>query len=202
MGSFIGWLIATLTLFGFFTISGYKTKEAWDKRHEQSNNELLSAPLIDVQEKVSDKNKTKTNEKAIKIKINRILEDAQEWLPKQKKHFLNETNRITNDAINRGIGNSGPHAVLHIRNVNDFIESIDIYRKTMYRNIQDLLLEINENDLGKAGEFKPEYQQFTTFKTLTENAIDWAKKQNYSTCSRFIDKPTLDSILISKRYIR
>lgn len=151
-------------------------------------------PLPQVSESISPK--------AIKIKIARISEDAEEWLPKQKESFLVESNRITNDAARRNVPNSGGHISRHIENVNNFIETIDAYLKKITRDIQDQLLVINVDSFETAEGFQDEYHKFLQFKASTETAIDWTKKQNYSICSRFTDKTTLDNILQGHIYAR
>ena len=202
MWQFLLWLIVALFFTGLATVSGYKAKEAWDKHHIHGKENALPKVSAVAQAVAPNESKTENAEKIAKVKINRILEDAHSWLPKHKDFFVNETNRIVNDAINRGMGSSGPHVVLHVRKVNDFIEAIDDYLKEMNRNIQDLLLEIGEDSLVSASNFEAQKQEFVDFKKLTEDTIDWAKKQNYATCLKFTDKQTLDNIFKSKRYIR
>jgi hypothetical protein len=150
----------------------------------------------------SDGNENDNAKTIVNIKINRILEDAQEWLPKLKEQFLDEATRIMNDASSRGMAHSGSHVVLHIQNVNRFIELIDGYLKTTRREIQDLLLTIGEKNLEVIEEFHEENDKFGQFISAAGGAIEWAKEQNYSICARFTDKPTLDNIIKAKRYIR
>jgi hypothetical protein len=200
MWAFFVCLIVFLFFTGLATVSGYKTKEAWDKWHKPPVPEVTKKGQVNTAD--DNGSKIEDTKKIIEIKINRILEDAQQWLPKQKEHFLSESNRITSDAVQRGAGHSGSHVKLHIKNVNNFIETIDIYLKTVDRNIQDLLLNIGEDSIEKANDFEEQYQELVCFKESAEEAINWAKKQNYATCLKFTDKPTLDNIFKSKRYVR
>jgi len=160
------------------------------------NNETIVAEEVNIYKDTPGIDDKQKNRKIIQVTINRILDDASDWLQKTVKQHETNSKAITNDFYNRNVNSSGEHITAHINNVNNFIDEIDNYAtEKINRAIEDLLLNEGEEDFKSTSWTTDEYQKCLTLIDKFKKVKNVAKEQNNKRCSRFTDKATLDHII-------
>ena len=190
-------IIAACAVIGF--MGGIMVKSGYDRKNEPLIVQENQSPPALQAERLSEEN-LQGETKIAKVKTNRILEDAKNWLEERIKQNYSESERIISEFNRRNTLHGGSHVSVHITRVYEFIKSLRIYIKEVDRNIEDLLLGIGEEKLEKASLFQDEHNEYQKIIQSFETTIERIKKHNYELCLRFTDKPTLDNILKNNSY--
>jgi len=144
---------------------------------------------------------SQNNTKIIKVKIGRIIEDANNWLRGKVEKDKEETKAIIANFNKMGVLNSGTHVAKHIKRANSFIKSCNDYVRKIDREIEDLLMPIGEQNFEDTSWLKEEYKAYLEFIQYSKNVKDVLKKENNELCIRFCDEPTFNKILQANPYL-
>jgi hypothetical protein len=136
----------------------------------------------------------------IKVKVNKILEDADLWRQESIQANAREKGRITIDFNKRGALASSEHMIAHINRVNDYTKSANEYIKKLNGEIEDLLLSAGEGKFETANWLKEEYGKYSKFTESVKTTENNIKKQSSEFCLRFSDKAAFDKVLTEHPY--
>ncbi|MBU0759418.1 MAG: hypothetical protein KKC66_01645 [Candidatus Omnitrophica bacterium] len=145
--------------------------------------------------------KIQNNTKIARVKIKRIIEDANSWLKKEIEKDKEEKEKIISGFNQRGTLYSGMHVAEHMKRVDNFIKSCNDYIEKIDREIEDLLMPIGEQSFEDVNWLKEEYQEYSKFIQYSRKVKDTIKKENNELCIRFCDEPTFNKILQANPYL-
>jgi predicted metal-dependent hydrolase len=161
-------LIASCAVGAFF--GSLMVKSGIDKKREQFtiNQSPKDSPM-----------ESESNIKAVKVKIKRILEDANSWLEKAIEQNETQTNKIKSTFNKSGVFHGGRHILAHINRINNFVNLVnDNVKRKVKREIEDLLITQKEEKFENINWLKDEYQKYLEFIKVSERAKGEVKRQN------------------------
>lgn len=190
-------IIGACAVFG--AMGGLMVKKGYERKETPPS---VSQPEKSSQPEPSTTRKEdKQNEgRIVKIKINRVIEDANSWLREKREQNRTEIDKIKADVSRRNVYESGAHIALQIRRVNNFIKAINEYIKEANGKIEDLILGIGEEKFETTAWLTEEYQKYLKFIKTSEDAKNEIKHQNNELCSRLLDEKTFNAILKENPY--
>lgn len=125
-----------------------------------------NSPVTLKQEIAQDK---KINKQQIKIRVDRILEDAEGEIPHLKASFDIEFNKSMGKLNARGILYSGDRIEEENRLVNEFNTKINDLLLKAKRDIENILFEIGETNLGSVPYLSSQAKRYERIKAECSN---------------------------------
>ncbi len=182
------------------TMGGIMVKQGYERRNEATAIKSVVTQKETLVEKGLEKVDKQNNIKIAKVKINRIIDDANAWLQEKIEQNRPEMDKLIAQFNARGVVHSGMHIAAHIDRLNSLIKTINDYIKDMNRKIEDEVLRLGEEKFETIVWLKDEFAKYQEFIKFSETAKNNLKLFNNDVCLRFTDKPTFENILKSRPY--
>jgi len=182
------------------TMGGIMVKQGYERRNEATAIKSVATQKETLVEKGLEKVDKQNNIKIAKVKINRIIDDANAWLQEKIEQNRPEIDKLIAQFNARGVVHSGMHIAAHIDRLNSLIKIINDYIKDMNRKIEDEVLRLGEEKFETVVWLKDEFTKYQEFIKFSETAKNNLKLFNNDVCLRFTDKPTFENILKSRPY--
>lgn len=199
MGEFIVWILVLLFFTAGSIISGYKTKEAWDKWCQVSkpsqtvvfrqnisgdfvngDKNIVNIPKAD--EHVLDASKINV----AKLKINRAIEDFNKAVDEVATNFPKESNKLAGNFNSRNMLTSGVFIRAQMDLSLNTKKNLDREIEALNRQVEDILVDVlGKTSLNTAGlEFEAEQKLvdeapkrcLALYPLLNDNPKSWEMK--------------------------
>lgn len=187
MVEFILYLLITLFFTGGMTISGYKTKESWDKwRHVEPLSQAQKNIAGNIASASQPLSEDTTKVDVTKLKIKRAFEDFDKAIDEIASNFPKESDKIANLYNAHGVLGSGEHIQKQMDLSINTKKELDQQLQDLQRKIENALIEgVGKTTLQLAGDrFNDQQEVFvqaqsrcrTLYPLLNDKPKSWEMK--------------------------